>query len=176
MAETMKMRLMWANSMARMANRGDDHSIRRAQQPPKCIEQGWLSVLIAASFSLVAAGCGNNLPQTVPVRGQITFAGGPCPKQGVINFSPIEPAPGMPRRPGSGHFGTDGKFVATSFSRGEGLVPGRYSVRIDCWKRPPQGDGKPPLSYVAAAYIPPELKVSGSSGTIEFNLDVPAAR
>jgi hypothetical protein len=131
----------------------------------------------AAGWAVAVAGCctSSDRPPTVPVSGTITFDGDPCPKSGVINFSPIEVAAGMPRRPGSGHFETNGQFSVASFEDGDGLVPGKYSVRIDCWKRPPLGDGNPPVSYISGDYRPPEVEVTRDGGPIVFDLDVPAA-
>ena len=132
------------------------------------------SIFTIALFALLPlAGCGSDLPPTIKVSGKVTFDGGPCPKEGVVMLSPLEVADGMPRRPAYGAFGKDGKFAMTSFRDGDGLVPGRYAVRVDCWKRAPSGNGEPPISYVAENYTPPELEVKLGDGAKELNLDVP---
>ncbi len=136
----------------------------------------WPAIVLALT-GLLSGCCGSSdRPPTVPVSGKITFDGGPCPKAGAIAFSPIEVADGMPRRPGSGNFDTDGVFEVTSWEKGDGLVPGRYTMRIACWKRPPLGDGNPPISYVARDYRPPEVEVPLKGGPIVLDLDVPAAK
>lgn len=136
-----------------------------------------LRLTILLSAGLLAGCCGgSDRPPTVPVSGKLTFNGGEWPKPGVINFSAIKVGEGMPNRPASGHFDTDGVFTVTSFDKGDGLVPGTYSVRIDCWKRPPLGDGNPPISYIAKDFKPEEVVVTRGGGPIELNWDVPAAK
>ena len=114
-------------------------------------------------LAIVASGCGrgNRLP-LVSVSGKVTFAGGPCPAAGNVTFTPIEVEPGLPRRPGSATFYTDGAFVVNSFQKGDGLVPGRYSVKITCDSGLPDPRSPDPwgdVSYVAKDYQPPELVV-----------------
>jgi hypothetical protein len=126
---------------------------------------------------MVAAGCGSGhgLP-LVPVSGQITFQGGPPPAQGSITFvqtgdSGIE---GLPKRPGRAAFGTDGKYQATTFEEGDGLLPGTYEVNIMCLD-PAAQSGQPfdDVSYVPADYRAEQIVVDKDSGSIEKNYDVP---
>jgi hypothetical protein len=133
--------------------------------------------LAVCGLLAVVSGCGrgNGLPM-VPVSGQVTFAGGPCPAPGTVNFSPVAPEPGLPRRPASGTFQSDGRFVATSFSEGDGLVPGTYRISISCdsglpnpWSKDPWGD----VSYVPKGFQPPELVVAVDSDAVELAYDVP---
>ena len=105
---------------------------------------------------LVAAGCGSGLPQTVKVSGRVTFDGQPPPAAGSILFLPVEPAEGFPLRPGSGAFGTDGKYAAQTFEPGDGLMPGKYLISIECWDFPPEMQGNPGKSYVPRKYQSPQ--------------------
>src|SRR5690349_630988 len=61
----------------------------------------------------LSAGCSGDQPITVPVSGHITFAGGPCPAEGTIVFSPVAVEKGLPRRPGTARFQSDGAFTVT---------------------------------------------------------------
>ena len=133
------------------------------------------------AFGLLIAifcGCGRGYDfPMVPVTGQITFAGGPCPAPGYITFTPIEPEPGLPRRPGSGTYGTDGQFSVTSFRKGDGLIAGRYRVSISCMSGLPDPSKPDPwdaVSYVPKDYQPPELVVKRSSDPIKVDYDVPS--
>jgi len=134
--------------------------------------------LLAACVVLCAAGCDSGLPQTIPCEGKVTFDGGPCPKPGTLYFTPIEPAAGYPMRPAVGHFDIDGQFSATTFEPGDGLIPGRYKVGIDCWEVEPNTDGIPAVSLVSEKHRNPEtsgfeISVSPDGDPQEFNLDVP---
>jgi len=107
----------------------------------------------------------------VPVQGKVTFDGGPPPAEGGIFFAPVEVAAGLPRRPGMARFGMDGQFTVTSFSGGDGLVPGTYRVNVECWKVPPTME-TPGESYVADDYHPADVKVAPDAGSVDVPLDV----
>jgi hypothetical protein len=132
----------------------------------------WLCVLLLLLFPL---GCGGDRPKTIPVEGKITFGGGPCPAAGYIDFQPIEPAEGYPTRPGSAEFAEDGLYAVTSYEPGDGLVPGRYRVHIECWKElPDEASMSPGVSHVPADYVPDELVVEPTArGRLVQNYDIP---
>ena len=119
------------------------------------LSSSWWAPLAAALF-LGAAGCGSGLPQTVEGAGLVTFDGQPPPAAGSILFLPVEPAEGFPLRPGSGAFSTDGKFQAQTFEPGDGLMPGKYLVSIECWDVPPNMQGNPGKSHVPKKYQSPQ--------------------
>ncbi|MGB8853308.1 MAG: hypothetical protein WCC69_07070 [Pirellulales bacterium] len=73
----------------------------------------------------------------------------------------------------------DGAFVVSSFKQGDGLLPGTYDVRVECWKTRPQGseDGKPAVkgvSIVPSGYAPPQLTVSAGSSPMRYDIELPA--
>ena len=132
--------------------------------------------LIALSSAILLTGCGKELP-TIPVTGRVSFAGAVPPARGSITFMPLEAKAGMPRRPGSGKFTPeDPSFTITSFTRGDGLVPGRYAVNISCYTSPPSS-AKPEtfvtLNAVPQNWKPEELVVEEGSNALEVNYDVP---
>ena len=92
---------------------------------------------LAVFLLLLLVGCGREGPERVSIQGRVTYAGGPWPKPGVIYFQPLEAAAGLPMRPATGHFGVDGSFQVTSFDPSDGLVPGKYRVRVECWEVEP---------------------------------------
>jgi hypothetical protein len=131
----------------------------------------WLS----AACILVVIGCGQRGPETVPVDGKITFGGRECPAAGVIYFVPTSAPAGLPRRPASATFDKDGRFRVTSFQPGDGLLPGSYSVRIECWRQRPSEMSKG-ISYVPVGYTPPEVTIEqGTRGPRTLTFDVPRA-
>lgn len=135
----------------------------------------------AAAFSslaiacLLAVGCdGSGMPLT-KVKGTITFNGGPPPKTGSIMFSlvPGTGAEGLPYRPGTAPFGTDGEFVVTSFQEGDGLLPGTYKVRVICLSAAPAGVPLDSVSLVPLDWSPEQLVVTGEEESMSVQYDVP---
>lgn len=132
----------------------------------------WFAIRTVCCLTLAVVltscwGCQKAGVPLVPVKGKVTYGGGAWPKPGTLYFAVKEPAPDMPRKPGIAQFGVDGKFSVRTFTDGDGLVPGKYVVNIECWEVPPSmgetpGPGK---SYV------PQLYQSGSSSN--FMVDVP---
>lgn len=121
---------------------------------------------------LLALGCSHSdRPQTVRVSGVVTFDGEPPKHPGALFFAPLEIAEGLPKRGGRALFELDGKFQATSFEDGDGLVPGTYRVRIESWKQPPSM-GKPGVSYIPKGFEPPELTVSADERSISYDLNI----
>lgn len=136
------------------------------------------TVMYLLTLSLMLCGCGSgDQLQMVPVNGIVTFDGQPCPADGRVGFTPLESTPGLPRRPGAGTFGVDGQFVVTSFEKGDGLVPGRYLVRVRCYSGPitdmTSDSMLDDLSYIAKGYKSEELIVEVGNEPIVLNLDVP---
>lgn len=132
----------------------------------KCV---WLSIGLV---SMALYGCGqSNRPKTVPVSGTVTFAGKPPSQPGALFFAPREVVEGYPRRGGRALFDTDGTYEATSFEKGDGLVPGTYVVRVESWKMPPSM-GRPGVSLVPQGFEAAELKVGVDSPAVQYDLDV----
>ena len=132
---------------------------------------------------MAVAGCGaGDRPQTIPIQGTVTLAGGPWPKPGEVYFLPIAPKDGFPRRAAVARFETDGKFSSpTSWVEGDGIVPGRYRVYVTCWKTPPTRSGPPPVAYTDSKYQSGatsdiEMEADAESEGKEFRWDFPAAK
>ena len=138
----------------------------------------WVSLVVLATGCGMLAGCGggSDLP-LVPVEGVVTFNGGAPPKEGRVYFSQLGGTgiKGLPVRPGRATFGTDGRFVATTFQPGDGLLPGKYSVRVECVDGDPTNPQTPwdTISFVPSSYQPPELVVETDKGSVEISYDVP---
>lgn len=139
---------------------------------PRCLAV-WAGVLLT-SVCLIAVGCEKSGPPTIRVEGRVTFEGQPPPKPGKIVFAPIEVDAGFPRRHGTAKFDANGDFTVTSFSEGDGLIPGRYRADIKCWKKSPTPATLISDNYVPPSYKPPELVVKADqAGTIHIEYDVP---
>jgi hypothetical protein len=120
-------------------------------------------------------GCGGSDLPLVPVKGQVTFAGGPCPAPGRISFSPAAGS-GAVSRPAWAKFDTDGKYAATSFREGDGLLPGHYRISISCYigiPDPRNPNSADDINLVPSDYRPDDLVVEEGQKAIEVNYDVP---
>jgi len=135
-----------------------------------CLGALYLLVLV------VTCGCGN--PHgTVKVSGKVTVNGQDPPGPGVVTFSVVKPADGFPNRPTMAKFGVNGAYSATTYEVGDGLIPGSYTVAIECYETPPNMDGKPVKSYIDEKYSNPatsglELTVEPGSKPVSFNIDL----
>jgi hypothetical protein len=130
----------------------------------------WSLVLLAP-----LAGCGQEGPERVIVSGHITYGGGAWPKPGVIYFTPLGGPAGTTIHPGLGHFDTYGEYTAQTFATGDGLVPGKYRLHVECWEVEPSPDPKhgPPKSYVPGKLTLAELDVPQGAGSMTADFDVP---
>jgi hypothetical protein len=123
---------------------------------------------LLATFALFCAvGCQKAGVPLVPVEGKLTYGGGEWPKPGMLYFAVKEPATDMPRKPGTAILNTDGTFKAKTFVDGDGLVPGTYSVNIECWKEPPSMG---PKMSQGVSYVPEKQRSGATSG---FLIEVP---
>ena len=123
------------------------------------------------------SGCGSNLPKTVKITGRVTFDGQRPPGPGILYILPEESAPGFPSRPGSGDFGRDGVLKVTTFEPGDGLMPGKYVMYVECWEVEQSMGGPPAKSFVPEKYRSAEksglkLDVKPDVRTQEVNVDV----
>lgn len=110
----------------------------------------WNLAVLCASLG----GCSDKRAvKTVPVEGIVRLESGAWPAAGNISFVPTEAASGYPLRPGWAEFNQQGEFAAGCFEDGDGLVPGKYVVNIDCWDTVNQGaKKKPAASCIPAKY------------------------
>jgi hypothetical protein len=133
-------------------------------------------LLWLVAIPLLVTGCSDNGMGLVPVSGKVTFAGNPPPAGGTISFNPITVQEGLPRRPGTAKFEADGAFAVTSFKPGDGLVPGTYHPRIQCWKGQPNSNDPSSfdrLNYVPKDFEPKPIVVEAGAGAVEVTIDVP---
>lgn len=83
-------------------------------------------------------------------------------------------------RPGLAKFDQSGNFVAQTYSEGDGLLPGEYAIKVECWDKPPSLEpGAPP----AKSYVPKDIQlgtapdwrvtVSPDQKSVNIELDVP---
>lgn len=132
-----------------------------------------------AVFVLIAlaAGCGTGEPKCIPVSGKVTLDGGKVPGPGFIYFTTDGTGKVVTSRPGTAEFDAEGNYRAQTFTTGDGLLPGVYALRVDCWKTAPNMDGKPVVSFVPQRYQDAsrsklELTVEPDAKPITHNIDL----
>lgn len=108
----------------------------------------WTMFLLV--FALLLPSC-SNAPKCIPVSGTVTLDGANVPGPGFIYFT-TGSAGKEGVRPGTAEFDADGRYKATSFVAGDGLMPGAYVLRVDCWKTAPNMEGKPVVSFLSQKY------------------------
>jgi hypothetical protein len=120
-------------------------------------------------------GCGPNRPKCVRVSGTVTLDGDKVPGPGYVYFTTGSTGKEGPTRPGTAEFDAAGKYNATTFVAGDGLIPGKYVLRVDCWKTAPNMEGKPvvsflPQKYQNAATSGLELTVAPDASPITYDI------
>ena len=130
-------------------------------------------VHLAVFILVCAAGCGKNNSLTKQVRGQVTFQGAAPPAEGKITLAPIEGAPSYPRRPACGDFDKTGTFTLTTFTKNDGIIPGRYRVNINCWREAPTLKTKLSANYVPADFKFDVTVDENADEPVELRIDVP---
>jgi hypothetical protein len=109
---------------------------------------------------------------TKQVQGVVTFEGGPPPKPGKITLAPLEVAEGLPRRPASGDFDETGSFTLTTFDEGDGIIPGRYSANILCWREQPTLVTRHSANFVPPGFQPELTIEMDAEEPVELRIDV----
>ncbi|MDR3109193.1 MAG: hypothetical protein LBU65_05835 [Planctomycetaceae bacterium] len=100
-------------------------------------------------------GCGENRG-LVTVRGTVSCGGQALPGGGSVSFTPAGGQTLDKIRRGTAKFGTDGKFAASTWEQGDGLLPGKYTVRIECWEAAPSFNGSAGVSLIDRKFSGPE--------------------
>jgi hypothetical protein len=109
------------------------------------------SILILLIFAAII-GCKKNL-DLVKVEGTVICDGQAVPGQGTITFLPVMDSDFEMVRQGTARFSRDGQFSASTYTQGDGLLPGRYNVKIECWETAPSFNGSKGVSLIERKYL-----------------------
>ena len=138
--------------------------------------------LFMLSWVLLVAGCGSSsTPTTIPVRGTVTWQGGPL-DSGTVVFHRVDVAQGEFRRNATAQLGPDGTFQMSTFSVGDGVMPGRYSVSVQSYTEGNAIDfidaSNVPKTRIPQRYTSPQTSglsaeiPAGERGPLEFHFDL----
>jgi hypothetical protein len=110
----------------------------------------------------------------VRVNAQVSFEGREFPQHCKVYFSPIEVPEGLPKRPAAGRPDKEGRLSATSWKKGDGLVPGTYEVTIQYYDPKPGADLTSDDGWVGKSHQVEDLLIEpGMRGPIEVRYTVP---
>ena len=126
-------------------------------------------------ISLLLTVCGSRGYELVEVSGQVTLDGSAMPGEGTLFFTPVGAADGQPKRPAVADFAVDGRYRASSFGKGGGIVPGRYLVAVHCWKTAYTMESGPAESYIPFHYTAANtstLELTVPSGEQQITWDI----
>lgn len=89
----------------------------------------WCTWIYCLPLLVVLLGCGENAPPTVVLKGSIKTAGGEACGGAFLVFHPQEPERLNDSKPFA--IADDaGNFTVTTFSEGDGALPGDYAVTV----------------------------------------------
>jgi hypothetical protein len=139
-----------------------------------------ISAIVGSTVSI--AGCGSGNPATVQIHGTIIYRGKPLQKA-EVQFSPVgaDSSKGL-RRIASGEVDAQGVYSLSTFTKGDGVLPGDYAVTVTRIKRKSSIDGGDSAAKVAP-FVPEvysrqeatPLKASvpaEASGTLRFDFEL----
>ncbi len=143
--------------------------------------RGFATVALGLLLGLTT-GCGERLPEVVPVYGTVTWKGRPL-VDGTVMLHPKHPADGQPRRPATGLLDEQGMYRVSTFRTGDGAMPGEYYVLVHSYLSQPSNAGDDDSTVPQYVWRIPErhgdpdrcgrvLEVPRRSRPIEYNIDL----
>lgn len=117
--------------------------------------------------------CGCSRSPVVPVHGAVTFASRDVPEVCRLSFVPTDTDEGVAIRPNGATMEANGKYRLTPYKGVEGLLPGRYSIRMSYFDLKRNGNPDREADWIEKTYDAGELVVEKGSRAIEHNIEVP---
>ena len=116
----------------------------------------------------ICSGCGakgsGTMPTLIPVKGKVTFKGQPLSK-GTVHFEPDDYG-----RPATGELQSDGTFVLTTLTEGDGVVAGHHRVCITDTDAKSKSGALPKKYAILGAS---KLEADVSEQNKEFTFEIP---
>ena len=115
-------------------------------------------------------GCDSS--PVVPVSGTVTFANREIPEVCRLSFVPLGDAEGGAIRPNGATMEPDGTYRMTPYQGVEGLLPGRYAVRISYFELKRNGNPDRESDWREFKFEGEELVVEEGSDAITHDIEV----
>ncbi len=123
-------------------------------------------------FAVTLSGCGGS--GVVPVRGKVVFQGRELPEVCRLTFVPLDDSTaGGTIRPNGATMEPNGAYRMTPYQGVEGLIPGRYAVRVSYFDLKPGGNPDREADWIEHKFEADELLIESGSRAIEYNVEVP---
>lgn len=126
-----------------------------------------LVLLIAAGM----VGCSGDSLGTVPVTGKVAFAGRERPKVCRLFFEPDQAGGAV--RTSVTDVAADGSYQVKAYQQSNGLIPGKYRVRVSYFDLKPGGNSAIESDWVQQKHDAGDLVVDAGSSGVEHNIEVP---
>jgi hypothetical protein len=124
---------------------------------------------LAILGSAILSGCSEGI-KTVPVYGNVTFAGREPPKVCYLDFQPVK-VEGV-SRPSTTKCEPDGSYAVKAFEHSRGLIPGTYRVRLTYCDLKPGANPALEANWRESKFDAGEVVVDASSRGVEHNIEV----
>ena len=132
----------------------------------KCLRASGVLLGVLLTFcSLSILGCGDGLPNRVPVSGHAFFDGKPLEGGAVGIYTPGQ-------RASSATIGPGGAFTVSTFSTNDGLMPGKHQVVV-VWKEDVGSNAirwMIPKKYADPETSGLEINITGPTSDIKLEL------
>jgi hypothetical protein len=122
----------------------------------------WLLLALGIFSTAILSGCGSSdRVRVFPVTGTVTFEGKSMPGGGTTMFVPLQKQIG---KAAAGEIREDGSYNLTTYSPGDGSMPGEFrvvivqAVSIEPQQAPPDGQ-QVPKDGVAGITVAPEDQI-----------------
>ena len=130
-----------------------------------------LKWLLFISCLFILEGCGAKSP-VIPVTGKVTFANREQPEVCRLDFLPLESDDGTKLRPNGATLQPDGTFKMNEHLGVEGLLPGRYAVRVTFYDLKKGGDPNREGDWREFVHEAGELTVESDAGSVDPHIEV----
>lgn len=150
---------------------------------PRRLAAGLVAAVVLAAVGCSAGKPASNRPQTHPAKGRVTLGGEPV-KGATVTLRPEGAGSGC-----SGLTDDGGNFKLSTFTAGDGAIPGKYRVTVTKFDAgpptvdvnspgyaPPSGPAPPPKSVLPENYGDPATSgltaevFGGKANVFEFDL------
>jgi hypothetical protein len=151
---------------------------------PRLTRRGFGAAVLCICTVFLLSGCGNKNPTTIRVQGKITYRGKPLEKA-EVQFSPVSASADSKalQRIAAGEVDSQGVYSLSTFTKGDGALPGEYAVTVTRIKRKTSIDGVEPTGGKAEPFAPEQyarqdttpLKASipaDASGTLNLDFEL----
>ncbi len=132
------------------------------------------SLLIISVAVLTIAGCSGS--PVIPVSGEISFTDRATPEVCRLTFVPTDSKSAGTIRPNGGEMQADGTYRLAPHQGVEGLLPGRYIVRVSYFDLKPNGNPDRESDWKEYTYEAEELVVEEDSKAITHDIEVSKTR